>query len=155
MTSAVRAAGVCALLAWAPAARAEEAPARPRTSPVLELLVASTVTAAASPVVLTGARALGTSTPELATSALPAMLVALAVPPAIATAGLALERRREGAGTKLLPTFFTGVAVQGLVLAGAVLARTYVGEARDMWLLSAAQGVALGGATTIAAELAF
>lgn len=137
-------------------ASADEAPApRPRTSPAIEALVAVGATTLASPAVLVSARALGTATPELATSALPAVLVMTSLPPAVATGALFLERRREGAGTRVLPTYLVGLGTQLLVVAGAVLAKTWVADTKDLLVLSAVQGVAVGGATTLAAELSF
>ncbi len=133
-------------------ARAEETP---RSSVPLELLASVGATAVASPLVLTGARAVGTATPDLATSALPAVVLALALPPAIATGALFLERRREGVGTRLVPTYLVGLGAQVLVFAGAVVARTWVADTRELVVLSAVQGVVVGSSTTLAAELTF
>ncbi len=134
-------------------ASAETSPKGTATRLPLQLLVAASATALTSPLVLSAAGALGTATPYLVTSALPALALAVTAPPAIATSALFLERRRGGASMKVGPTFVAAFAAEVLVLAGAILARTWVSHTEELFLLSAVQGAVVGFAATLAAEL--
>jgi hypothetical protein len=120
-----------------------------------ELAVSMGTTMVLSPAVYSGARLLGGATPNLATSAVPALLLAAALPPAIAAGFLSWERHREGARARFLAPYLYGLGAQVLVLAGSFLAHTYVADPKDLVLLSAVSGVACGGFATLGAEIHF
>jgi len=136
-------------------ANAEEKKATPRASLPMELAVSIGTTMVLSPAAYTGARYVGTTSPSLMTSALPALLLAAALPPAIAAGFLSYERKREGARAGFVTPFLYALGSQVLVLAGAFLANTWVREPKDLMLLSAASGVVCGSAATLGAEIHF
>jgi hypothetical protein len=130
-------------------------PPKAKASIAGELGASAGMTMLLAPVVYSAARLVGTSTANLSTSAVPALLIAAAVPPAIATAALMFERRREGAVARFFPTYLYALGAQLLVLTGAFYANTWVKDVPDLLLLSAASGAACGGAATLGAELSF
>jgi hypothetical protein len=131
-------------------ARAEE---KPRASIPAELAVSVGTTMMLSPAVYSSARLIGGSTPNLLTSALPALLLAAAAPPAIAAGILAWERDRERAKTGFAAPYLYALGAQMIVLAGSFFAHTFVADPKDMILLSAVTGAATGGAATLGAEI--
>lgn len=126
-----------------------------RASIPAELAVSVGSSMMLSPAVYSSARLIGTATPNLLTSALPALLFVAVAPPAIAAGMLSWERRREGAKTGFALPLLYAVGAQVLVLAGSFMAHTWVSDPKDLVLLSAATGLATGGAATLAAELHF
>jgi hypothetical protein len=132
-----------------------EPPSNARASVFKELAVSVGTTALLAPAVYSTARLVGTSTGNLNTSALPALLIAAIVPPAIACGALMFERRREGAHARFIGPYFYALGAQILVLTASVFMKTFVGDPRDLLLLSAATGIATGGAATLGAELKF
>ena len=126
-----------------------------RASLAAELAVSMGTTTLLAPAAYTTARFVGTSSPSLLTSAIPALLLAAALPPAIAAGFLSYERKREGARAGFVTPFLYAVGAQVLVLAGAFMARTWVQEPRDLLLVSLASGIACGGAATLGAEIHF
>jgi hypothetical protein len=142
------------ILAYGAAARAEETPSR-RAEIAAEVGFSAGATAALAPAAYSAARLVGTSSGNLNTSALPALLIAAFVPPAIATGALALERQRSGETTRLLRTYLFSTGSQLLVLTAAFFAKAWVARTSDLLLLSAATGAACGGAATLGAEISF
>lgn len=140
----------CLLLAGP--ARADEPP---RASIPTELAVSAGTSMALAPAVYLSARQIGNSTSNLATSAFPALVFAAAVPPAIAAGILSWERGREGAKTGFLAPYLYALGAQVLVLAGSFFTNTFIGDPKDMLLLSAVTGLATGGAATLGAEIHF
>jgi hypothetical protein len=142
------------VLAYGAAARADETPSR-STEIAAEVAISASATAALAPAAYSAARLVGTSSGNLNTSALPALLMAALLPPAIATGALALERQRSGQTTRLLRTYLFSTGAQLLVLTAAFFAKTWVARPSDLLLLSGASGVACGGAATLGAEISF
>ncbi|MBK6695305.1 MAG: hypothetical protein IPG50_24305 [Myxococcales bacterium] len=134
-------------------------PAAPALAPArnvaLDFFFAAGTTAALSPLVLTGSRALGQATPTLLTSALPALLVAVAAPPAVATAAVAHRRRKDDVPTRLWPVYLAALGTQLLLYSGFVAAGGWVKREKDLLGLSLAQGILVGTAATVAAEVSF
>ncbi|MBX3227840.1 MAG: hypothetical protein KIT84_22790 [Labilithrix sp.] len=141
------------LVCSAIASRANAEP--PRASIARELAVSMGTTTLLSPAVYTGARFVGESSPSLLTSALPAVLLAAALPPAIAAGALSFERSRDGARSGFVKPYLYALGAQVLVLAGSFLAKTWVAEPKDLMLMSLATGLATGGAATLGAEIHF
>ncbi len=141
-----------ALMGVATPASADEPP---RASIPAELGVAVGSSMMLSPAVYSSARLIGGSTSNLLTSALPALLFAAAVPPAFAAGGLWWERKREGAKTGFVAPYLYAVGAQVIVLASSFFAHTFVGDPKDLILLSAITGAATGGAATLGAEIHF
>lgn len=127
----------------------------PRASIPAELGVAVGSSMMLTPAVYSSARLIGGSTSNLLTSALPALLFAAAVPPAFAAGGLWWERKREGAKTGFVAPYLYAVGAQVIVLASSFFAHTFVGDPKDLILLSAITGAATGGAATLGAEIHF
>lgn len=139
-------------------ANADETPPEPpprRASLPMELAVSMGTTTLLAPGAYTMARFVGTSSPSLLTSAIPALLLAAALPPALAAGFLSYERSREGARAGFVTPFLYALGTQALVLAGAFMAKTWVEQPKDLVLLSAASGIACGGAATLGAEIHF
>ncbi len=139
----------------APSDTSAPAPSTAKASLANELLVSMGSTALLSPAIYSTARLIGTSTGNLNTSALPALLFAAIVPPAVASGALLWERRREGAHARFITPYLYALGAQVLVMTASVFMQTFVGDPRDLLLLSAATGVACGGAATLGAELKF
>lgn len=126
-----------------------------RPNLVTELGISIGGTAVLAPAIYSSARLVGTSSSNLNTSALPALLLATLLPPLAATSLVAYSRHRDGYATKWLPTYLSGVSAELLVLAGAFLAKTWVAQPSDLLLLSGVTGLGVGGASTLGAELSF
>ena len=154
MKSVRRAVALAIGLLFAREARAEGEPTT-RERVVSEFAVSMGATALLSPAIYSGARVVGTSSSHLATSALPAFLMALVLPPAVATATIVLHRRRDGAPARFVPTYFYALGAQAIVLMSAFAAKAWVADPTDLILLSAATGGALGGAATLGTEIHF
>lgn len=113
--------------------------------------LATTVT---MPATLTLARAIGTSSPSIYASGIPALLFAVFVPPAIATAATTWARNRlHPKSASFFPTYWYATTAQVAVVAGALGAKVWVGDARDLLLLSAVEGVVLPAAATLGNEI--
>jgi hypothetical protein len=121
----------------------------------MELAVSIGSTMVLSPAVYSTARVIGRTTPNLYTSALPALIFAAAVPPAVAAGILSWERKREGAKTGFLAPYLHGLGAQLIVLTCSFFTNTFVGNPKDILLLSAVTGAATGGAATLGAEIHF
>lgn len=144
-----------ATLGALPARGDEPAAAAPRPSIAKELAVSIAATTLLAPAIYGTATLIANGDGDLNAAWLPAMIVAAGAPPAIATSGVLFERHREGAKAKFLPTYFFPFIAQVAVIVGASFAKTFVGETKDLLVLSLVTGVANGAAATLGAELAF
>src|SRR5436190_21541594 len=85
---------------------------------VAELAISTSATMLLAPAIYSGARFVGTATPNAATSIIPALLLALTLPPAVAAASVTYQRRRDGERSGFFPTYFYALGAQAIVLAG-------------------------------------
>ncbi|MFO0739707.1 MAG: hypothetical protein U0270_27665 [Labilithrix sp.] len=127
----------------------------PRASIPAELAVSAGTSIVLAPAVYSSARQIGNSTSNLVTSAFPALIFAAAVPPAIAAGILSWERKREGAKTGFLAPYLYSLGAQLVVLGASFFTNTFIGDPKDLLVMSAITGLATGGAATLGAEIHF
>jgi len=111
-------------------------------------------TTVSMPATLTLARAIGSSSSSIYAAGIPALLFAVFVPPVVSTATTTwVHNRKRPKSARFFPTYWYGVGAQVGVVAGAVAGKAWVGDAGDLLMLSAVDGVVLSAAATLGTEV--